>query len=293
MTEAKWLACLDPAPMLEYLHGPVTRQVEVHSGRRIPLERYLHRRISDRRLRLFACACCRRIAHLFTPERLARSLEFMAPMREYTQFGQFEPDCCVRAIESAERVAGGAGDHEQLAALRDAAHEVDYPSHTHAATVPVLGDMDWDLMATGSAGLAVECAAGRDFHEMSYVVRHAAEAVGRMRSQVSRDRPDRDLAELAAQADLLRDVAGNPFRPIPAIDPTWLTWNNNTVMRLAQAADNERLLPRGHLDVARLTVLADALEEAGSTEQAILDHLRSTGPHTRGCWAVDLLLARE
>ena len=44
---------------------------------------------------------------------------------------------------------------------------------------------------------------------------------------------------------------------------------------------------------ARLAVLADALEESGCTEQAILDHLRGPGSHCRGCWAVDLVLAKE
>jgi hypothetical protein len=47
------------------------------------------------------------------------------------------------------------------------------------------------------------------------------------------------------------------------------------------------------LDPFRLSALADALEEAGCTEAAVLDHLRSPGPHVRGCWVVDLLTGRE
>jgi hypothetical protein len=47
---------------------------------------------------------------------------------------------------------------------------------------------------------------------------------------------------------------------------------------LAQAAYDERSLPSGHLGPNRLAILADALEEAGCTDQTILDHLRGPGP---------------
>jgi hypothetical protein len=94
------------------------------------------------------------------------------------------------------------------------------------------------------------------------------------------------------QCDLLRDIFGNPFRPV-TIPPAWLTWNDATVVRLAQAAYDERHMPAGTLDHGRLAVLTDALEEAGCTDAEILGHLRGTGPHVRGCWAVDLLLRKE
>ena len=42
----------------------------------------------------------------------------------------------------------------------------------------------------------------------------------------------------------------------------------------------------------RLAVLSDALEEAGCTDADFLFHLRSEGPHVRGCWALDLLLGK-
>ena len=49
----------------------------------------------------------------------------------------------------------------------------------------------------------------------------------------------------------------------------------------------------GHLDPVRLAILADALEEAGCNSIDILAHLRSPGPHVRGCWALDLILGKE
>jgi hypothetical protein len=62
---------------------------------------------------------------------------------------------------------------------------------------------------------------------------------------------------------------------------------------LARSAYEQRELPAGTLDVARLGVLADALEEAGCADAGLLGHLRGPGPHVRGCWAVDLLLGKS
>jgi hypothetical protein len=75
--------------------------------------------------------------------------------------------------------------------------------------------------------------------------------------------------------------------------PAWLTWNNRTIPRLAEAAYQNRQLPSGHLDRTRLGVLADALEETGCSDPHLLDHLRGPGPHVRGCWSVDLILGKE
>jgi hypothetical protein len=71
-----------------------------------------------------------------------------------------------------------------------------------------------------------------------------------------------------------------------------LQWNDGTVVHLAQAAYEERELPRGHLDRHRLAVLADAVEEAGG-DAKLVAHLRDLGPHCRGCWSVDLLLGKS
>ncbi|HWG44662.1 MAG TPA: hypothetical protein VN688_17935 [Gemmataceae bacterium] len=95
--------------------------------------------------------------------------------------------------------------------------------------------------------------------------------------------------ERCRQADLLRDIFGNPFSPV-STNPTWLT---PSVITLAPAAYEERPLPSGELDTARLAVLADALEEAGCHDTDILGHLRSPGPHVRGCWVLDALLGKS
>jgi hypothetical protein len=89
-------------------------------------------------------------------------------------------------------------------------------------------------------------------------------------------------------ADSLREVFGNPFRPTK-MDPTWL---HDTVIKLAQAAYDEREMPTGRLELTRLAVLADALEDAGCTTADLLNHLRHPGPHRRGCWPIDLLLGK-
>jgi hypothetical protein len=99
-------------------------------------------------------------------------------------------------------------------------------------------------------------------------------------------------ASRRSRAALLRDLFGNPFRPLAALDAAWLGWNGSIVGKLAEAAYTHRILPEGTLDNARLSVLADALEDAGCGDTEILGHLRGPGRHVRGCWLIDLLSGR-
>jgi hypothetical protein len=85
--------------------------------------------------------------------------------------------------------------------------------------------------------------------------------------------------------EVVQDIFGNPFRLI-ANNPTWLTWNDATVLRITQTIYAERAFDR-------LPVLADALEEAGCHDTDILNHCRQPGEHARGCWVVDLILGKE
>jgi hypothetical protein len=91
------------------------------------------------------------------------------------------------------------------------------------------------------------------------------------------------LPELASHLPpLLRDVFGNPFRPV-RLDPLWVTSN---VLAIASSIYQDRAF-------GCLPILADALLDAGCENEGVLSHLRSDGPHVRGCWALDLILGKS
>jgi hypothetical protein len=90
------------------------------------------------------------------------------------------------------------------------------------------------------------------------------------------------FGEGAVQAALVRCIFGNPFRPV-TFDPAWRT---SDVLALAQGIYDERAFDR-------MPILADALQDAGCTNDDILTHCRDTNtPHARGCWVVDLVLGK-
>jgi hypothetical protein len=141
----------------------------------------------------------------------------------------------------------------------------------------------------GLAAIAAMLALGR----RCPVVRVMDYAAWAMRhSYPGEEGPAAELRERGEQADLVRECFANPFRGPPP-DEGALSAGRDTIAQLALAAYEERSLPSGHLDAARLAVLADAVEEAGCTDASILDHLRGPGPHVRGCWALGLILGEE
>jgi hypothetical protein len=228
MTEADWLTSTDPQEMLVFLRD---------SGR-----------ASERKLRLFAVACCQRVDSLLT------------------NWGR-------AAVVAAERFADGRTGHEELHVAWSA---VGFPK----------------AEARRFAASAARAASSSPSYDGTA---HAAASA--VNAVVARSHPTEAdalrVAERMAQTSLLRDIFGNPFRPPSVIPPAVVAWNDDTVRRLAESAYAERRLPSGTLDPARLAVLADALEEAGLTDAELLQHLRGSGPHVRGCFAVDAVLGKS
>ncbi len=89
---------------------------------------------------------------------------------------------------------------------------------------------------------------------------------------------------------LAKDVA--PVVPgVNRIDPAWLAWNDSTIPRMlvaiAEEKERSKLLP---YNWSVLSILADALEDAGCCDAALLGSLRDGDvTHTHGSWVVDAL----
>jgi hypothetical protein len=213
MTEGEYRGCLEPYRLLHFLRSRYAYPAE---------------KASNRKLRLFACACCRRIWHLLPDDRSRR------------------------AVELSERFADGVVTQEEVEAAGRAIVAA-FPRNSKNVNV----------------AYAVADAAFGSFN--------SSEVIGSLETAAQ-------AAEGAAHCALLRDIYGNPFHPA-VVEGSWLAWGEGTVVKLAQAVYQDRAFDR-------LPVLADALEEAGCTDQNILEHCRAPGPHVLGCWVVDSLLGR-
>jgi hypothetical protein len=357
MTGSEWNACADPQAMLDALEDAARTGTGMGAA---------GRRVSDRKLRLFACACCRQVWDRLADPRSRR------------------------AVEVAERYADGAAAEEEVTdAGRDAALA---RIHMH----PV-GEGPW--AAAYLASTAICPLQDGEWGFPGELPDAVNVAVGMLGTGVA-----------ATWAAILRDVAGNPWRPVTLPDEalcrrclSWFApakkrhyqcpacdapgpftracrWLTPTVLSLAHAAYDERpgracekcggdgfdgrradddqyacagcgrpagqyghhserskrlecpecptcrgtgRFEDGTLDPHRLAVLADALEEAGCPQRVtchgcdnesgyrihcdvcegkghagtlphpLLAHLRSPGPHVRGCWCVDLILGKS
>jgi hypothetical protein len=229
MTEAEWLTCTDPQPMLAFLKG----------------------KTSERKLRLFAVACARSSWDLLVDQRSRN------------------------AVEVSERFADA---HDNSDTLESAYREA------------------WDAVPFASSDLHVIAAraaartAQPDSHKASC---HAADEIVELQAWSAEDAEfDEKEGDKAYQrgkataewmvAALLRDIMGNPFRPV-SVQPSCLT---PAVVGLAESIYND-------LGFDRISELDDALEAAGCTNAEVIDHCRGSGPHARGCWVLDLILEKK
>ena len=215
MTEEEWLSSPDPTPMLEFLRG----------------------KASDRKLRLFAVACCLRVRHLIRND------------------GVFD------ALRASEQFADGIIDQEEMRLRR-----VERRYAVNSAHPPTQ---------------AVAAASHERRVQPEETSRLVADSVADTEAAMGNWNAVRAREQLG-QCVLIRDIFGNPFRPVTP-DPSWIT---STVTTLARQMYDTR-------DFSAMPIMADALQDAGCGDEQVLSHCRGEGVHVRGCWLVDLLTERE
>jgi hypothetical protein len=81
-----------------------------------------------------------------------------------------------------------------------------------------------------------------------------------------------------------RMVAEDVFGPVGLVLEFRHEWGSAAVMDLARRMYKSR-------DFGAMPALAEALRAAGCNNVDVLNHCRNAGPHVRGCWLLDLLMA--
>lgn len=227
MTEDEWKSSTDPVKMLDFLRG----------------------KASDRRLRLFGVACCRRPWHLVTDERSRRAVE---AAEQYAD----------------QEISNGALD----AACNDA--EYVYQDANLRAEDPENTDPTRDRIEECFGYACWTCS--QITLPGGYYPSDASEVCGGLVNGLRENGTPTD-PERTTQANILRHIIGNPFKPYPA-PATW----PSTVVQLAQA------LYEGQ-DCS--FALHDALLDAGHAELA--EHFKEEHSHPKGCWALDTILDKK
>lgn len=244
----------------------------------------LQGRASERKARLFTCACCHRI-------------------RDILSFPEF-----IRTVEVAERFADGRATLEECRRAYDvveryycsATPENDYRNCADLAVALVAADNFGNGSQLESAGHAASCARDSLRYRVWMLTRHSGgppepsleflhrdteEILTQLAARYRFESEEEDrlkTEEEAKQIELLRDIFVNPSRPIefPSI---WLT--TLTVAFARQMYES--------CEFSTMLILADALEDAGCDNIDILSHCRDQRPHVRGCWVLDELLGME
>ena len=201
-------------------------------------------------------------------------------------------------------------DRRSVAAARFAERHVDEPAEMHAAErgavqlaahAAVLELTSW----ANSVGHPSEYRRRRVYVQAAHVAEQSVSHTGRNRGVLANSKHTAHVfawanddgrdpllgvddeegltgVHLRKQAEVFREIVGNPFAPIE-FDPHWRTAD---VMELARVIYDERAFQR-------LPVLSDALFDAGCEEEFIHQHLRTPNIHVRGCWLLDLILGQE
>jgi hypothetical protein len=215
---------------------------------------FLRAKATDRKLRLFAVAVSRRFLLLTHDQRVSEALDIAEQFADGL-IGDMERSNARRAAQQAAQVRGVVARPVAPKWERRAA------SLSYYAAARQAMEAAWNIPS-----LAVEVLVWREggYNTCDWQAIKTHEGV--------------------IQSNLLRDIFGNPFRQT-RLDPSWLNWNEGTVVNLAQTIYEERAF-------GLLPVLADALEDAGCTSDELLAHCRRPGQHVRGCWVIDLLLGK-
>ena len=183
MTEAEWMACTNPTPMLEFLRG----------------------KASGRKLRLFAVACCRRILQYLKEERSRCLVEIAELFADGTASAEQLRTAFDEAAEAQEAVHWEGGD------------AVD-----QSAAETVLGlrdDLQMAQVLNGATETIGEFVAGEAW-ERIYQTPGKHWSIQDREHQEAFDVGQ--TGEMVGQTGLLRDLFGNPFRTT-SIDKSWLT----------------------------------------------------------------------
>jgi hypothetical protein len=220
-----------------------------------PMLEFLRTRFNDRKARLFGCGFLRSIWQQLDDKEGSR-----------------------QAVCVSEEFADGKATRKELRIAGKVAEAT-----AEAWSDPALEEPAWQAVDTTSEN------AWAFFERVHYETTEEFSEPDIVNPRTWKLIKERVAIRHALYIHVLRDLFGNPFRPV-AIEFAWLT---PTVTSLATAAYEERSLPSGELETTRLAILADALEEGGCDNTDILTHLRGPGPHVRGCWAVDLLTGKK
>lgn len=246
MTEAEWLACIDPQPMIEFLG----------------------RRASDRKVRLFAVACCRRVWASLEHE------EFREAVRRAEAFadGLAARDEMLRAYEKARAVfvtLHDGKDNGPGAALTASA----FPGPKKSILQRIVDVLDEPLWED-------EFDKGNRLAPALVTAKHAARAAATLEGEWNVLDSPATLAEHRMQTELVRCLFGNPFRPQPVVAEV-----TDAARAQAAAIYEERAFDG-------MPALAEALRAAGIADADFLEHCLSGRQHARGCWVLDLLLGK-